>query len=340
MLVLPMPMITALALGFLFVHAVLKGDRPRLFVVLLAACALQGVVVSLAQYYDVASLRLVQPVTASLVPPLAWVTFRATAVRPFAATRDLPHLAVPALVAFCVAFAPAALDVVVPGVFLAYGAAILLALRPGADVLPLTRLETGDRPGLIWRGIALALILSALGDALIAVAQSTGTGWLQAWIISVSSSLSLGLVGALALSQSLAGGEETAAPVAPVPDAKDLMRDAELMERLKTLIVADALYLDPGLTLDRMSRRLRVPAKQLSQTINRATGGNVSRYVNGFRIRHACERLRAGDNVTSAMLNSGFNTKSNFNREFLRATGSSPSGWLAMSVEGSGPDAA
>ena len=222
MLVLPIPMITALALGFLFVHAVLKGDRPWLFAALLGACALQGVVVSLAQYYGVAPLRLVQPVTATLVPPLAWVTFQATAVRPFAAARDLPHLAVPALTAFCVAFAPAALDVVVPGVFLVYGAAILLALRPGADVLPLTRLETGDRPGLIWRGIALALILSALGDALIAVAQSTGAGWLQAWIISVSSSLSLGLVGALALSQSLAGGEETVAPVARAPDADGL----------------------------------------------------------------------------------------------------------------------
>ena len=76
-------------------------------------------------------------------------------------------------------------------------------------------------------------------------------------------------------------------------------------------------------------------AKQLSATINRATGGNVSRYVNGFRIRHACERLKAGDNVTSAMLNSGFNTKSNFNREFLRTTGYSPRVWLATNGEGS-----
>jgi AraC-like DNA-binding protein len=31
--------------------------------------------------------------------------------------------------------------------------------------------------------------------------------------------------------------------------------------------------------------------------------------------------------VTTAMLDSGFNTKSNFNREFLRVTGASPSKW-------------
>ena len=32
--------------------------------------------------------------------------------------------------------------------------------------------------------------------------------------------------------------------------------------------------------------------------------------------------------MTEAMLASGFNTKSNFNREFLRVKGESPSKWL------------
>ncbi len=31
--------------------------------------------------------------------------------------------------------------------------------------------------------------------------------------------------------------------------------------------------------------------------------------------------------VTEAMLSAGFNTKSNFNREFLRTTGQAPSDW-------------
>ena len=105
------------------------------------------------------------------------------------------------------------------------------------------------------------------------------------------------------------------------------------MERLKALIGGEGLFLDPDLTLARLSRRLRLPAKRLSATINRATGENVSRYVNGFRIRRACERLKAGDSVTAAMLNSGFNTKSNFNREFLRILGAAPSDWLAKERE-------
>lgn len=34
--------------------------------------------------------------------------------------------------------------------------------------------------------------------------------------------------------------------------------------------------------------------------------------------------LQQGENITEAMLGSGFNTKSNFNREFLRITGKTP----------------
>ena len=81
------------------------------------------------------------------------------------------------------------------------------------------------------------------------------------------------------------------------------------------------------LTLDRLSRRMGVPAKQLSAAINRTTGANVSRYVNGFRVEKACECLLSGEAVTAAMLSSGFNTRSNFNREFRRITGKSPRDW-------------
>ena len=37
--------------------------------------------------------------------------------------------------------------------------------------------------------------------------------------------------------------------------------------------------------------------------------------------------LLRGESVTEAMFASGFNTKSNFNREFLGVVGTSPSAW-------------
>ena len=81
-----------------------------MFSTLLAACALQGVVISLAQYYGMPQLRrLLQPVTATLIPPLAWVTFQATAVRAFSLASSCPISLGPALTILCLAFAPAAL---------------------------------------------------------------------------------------------------------------------------------------------------------------------------------------------------------------------------------------
>ena len=110
--------------------------------------------------------------------------------------------------------------------------------------------------------------------------------------------------------------------------------DEALVARLDTLLEGRRLCLDPELTLARLARALHVPVKQLSAAINRSTGGNVSRHVNGYRIREACRALEAGASVTEAMLASGFNTKSNFNREFRRVTGRTPSAWRRIGAGG------
>ena len=369
MLALPIPLITSLVLAFLLLHMLLQGGRPKMLAVLVAACALQGIVVSLVQHYGIEAFRIVQPITATLIPPLAWLAFQSTAIRKLDPRRDLLHLAVPAFTIFCMAFAPARLDLVIAGIFLIYGLMIAYVLIEGGDALPLTRIETGDRPRLIFAGIALGLILSSVSDGLIALALMMGEGWLQPVILSLFTSLSLGLVGALTLSQNLAhGGDDDAVGLAPdqeggidkksappwlsglfsqgqrqphdedaakdpVSEAIDQERDADIMAKLDRLLKEETLYLDANLTLERLARRLLVPSKQLSAAINRTTGGNVSRYVNGFRIEHACEHLKAGDGVTKAMLESGFNTKSNFNREFLRVKGCPPSRWLTLESE-------
>jgi AraC-like DNA-binding protein len=331
MLALPISMIVALVLGFLFVRTLLAGGYPKLFAALLFVCALQGVVVSLIQYYGVAALLALQPVTATTIPPLAWLAFLTSAVRPLDERRDLLHLAAPAFTAFCVAFAPLALDVVVSGIFVGYGVAILVTLRRSAGDLPLMRLESGRIPGLIWRAIALALIVSAIGDGLIAVVLAYDFGLLRPWILSIFSSIALLSIGLLAVSNDLIGGAEpepTPDDAAP-PPAVDSAEDEALMQRLDRLVREDQLYLDSDLTLARLARRLHVPIKRLSATINRRTGENVSRFINNYRIAHACDRLKAGDSVTTAMLASGFNTKSNFNREFGRVTGKAPRDWKA-----------
>ena len=73
-----------------------------------------------------------------------------------------------------------------------------------------------------------------------------------------------------------------------------------------------------------------VPARRLSAAVNRVHARNVSHDINGFRIAEACRLLTETDQpVLRIMVDVGFLTKSNFNREFRRITNMSPSAWRA-----------
>jgi AraC-like DNA-binding protein len=293
-------------------------------VVLLALCAVQGLIISLAQHYRVPGFLIVQPITATFIPPAAWVAFQTTAVRHFVKT-DYLNVLGPVCALASLIVAPDFLDTLIPALFVGYGVAILLVSRQGADAMPRIRFEAGDLPGYIWQVIGVALIASALSDVLIVMAQMLNAHYLQPWIISGYSSIMLLIVGGLSLSAAL-DAETTAPDEIPEPPVTD--HDVEIIAKLDALMAKQRLYLNPDLTLSLLSRRLIVPAKQLSAAINRTTGDNVSRYINKARISHAQDQLAEGKTVTTAMLSSGFNTKSNFNREFLRITGQSPSDWM------------
>ena len=323
---LPVPVFASVALAWLLLRAVLRREGPAVFLALLALCAVQAMLTAFAMHYGLAWAGFLRPITAAVIPPLAWVAFNTTALRGFE-PRDGLHLLGPAFVAFCRLFVPGALDLVIPALFLGYGAAILWVLAKRDGDLPRLGLGAGVRPGQVWRLIGLALIGSAASDAAIVGAQVLGQGHLVPWIVSIASSLTLALVGALALTPDLQPDPDEAPTESRAPDAETAAVEADLLDRLGRLLTAERLYLDPDLTLNRLARRLHVPAKRLSEAINRQTGGNTARYINGFRIRAACEALATGQSVTEAMFVAGFNTKSNFNRAFLLATGKSPSDW-------------
>lgn len=321
----PIPVFAAVALLWVLTRALIRKDSPPVFLALLGLCAGQALLTALSLHYGLALAGALRPITAAAIPPLAWIAFVSTALRGLE-PRDAVHLIAPAFVSFCRLMVPAALDLAIPALFLGYGAAILWALRHRADDLPRLGLGAGNAPGRLWRLIGWALIGSALSDAVIVAAQVAGRGDLVPWIVSLASSLTLVLVGGLALTPDL----QPEAPTAPDPEPEVVAAEAELLARLDDLMGRDKLYLDPDLTLNRLSRRLHVPAKRLSEAINRQTGGNVARLVNGYRIKAACAALTDGQSVTEAMLAAGFATKSNFNRAFQLATGQNPSQWRAL----------
>lgn len=324
---LPIPLISSLILGALFVRMWFVDRKHSALAVLLGVCAMQGVIISLAQHYQITGFALVQPLTATLIAPMAWVAFQTTAVRHLTPT-DFLNLLGPVCALSSLMAAPDFLDILIPALSVGYGLAILWTSLRGSDAMPRLRLEAGDLPGYIWQIIGAALIAAALTDVLIVVAQWFGAGYLQPWIISTYSSIILLIVGGLSLSTALES--ESSAQQNETSKQTASEQDAQIVSKLDAIMAEQQLYLNPDLTLSLLSRRLHVPAKQVSAAINRTTGGNVSRYINAARIQAAQEKLKSGESITNAMLSSGFNTKSNFNREFLRISGQNPSEWIAQ----------
>ncbi len=245
---------------------------------LIAACAVQAAVVAGRLHYGIEELSWVQPVLALALPPLAWVAFVSATRRPLG-LGDLWHLAAPGFGLFARVVAPEVLDPAIIAVFLAYGVAVLLALR-GAEVAS-ARLGAGERPRRLWLLVGGALVASALADvAILAVAVLGQREWLG-WMVTVVSAGTLLALGALMVAEEAATvAEPEEAPVASEGDAA-------LVAALERLMEERRLWLDPDLTLARIARRMGVPAKALSAAVNRVKGENISRVVNGWRVAEA-----------------------------------------------------
>ncbi|MEN0039476.1 MAG: helix-turn-helix domain-containing protein, partial [Cellvibrio sp.] len=101
-----------------------------------------------------------------------------------------------------------------------------------------------------------------------------------------------------------------------------------IFERWEQVVAERQLYKqEGGITLEHAGRILVIPARQISQAINRIYGGSFSQYLNDCRVKAAQILLTEQEDmpITTLMLEAGFSTKSNFNKEFQRVTGISPS---------------
>ncbi|WP_233636096.1 helix-turn-helix domain-containing protein [Hymenobacter setariae] len=100
-------------------------------------------------------------------------------------------------------------------------------------------------------------------------------------------------------------------------------------ERLLCLMADEQPWLEPELTLTELAQRLRTNPALLSKVINTGCGQNFNDFVNTYRVHEARRKLAdprfAHYSLVGVALESGFNSKSTFNRVFKKLLGQAPS---------------
>ena len=109
-------------------------------------------------------------------------------------------------------------------------------------------------------------------------------------------------------------------------------------ERLQAQVVSSQWFLEPGLSLQVLSRRYGMNHVYLSRAINEGLGCNFNSFINALRVDHA-KRLIGEEpemSLTQIALASGFGSKASFNRAFKQYAGLSPSQFRKNAAQNQG----
>ena len=328
----PVPFVVTLLLLILLVQITRRGTEVsvgRPVVVLITICAVQSVLIGLRWGYDVPAVLWVTPVLAAAVPPLVFVSFEALARADAERHGQWLHALPPILLGLLVLVWRSAVDFALIGLYVGYALALLRLAARGPDGLGCASFERVVPAHRALQVASAMLLVAATVDALVVLDVEWARGEHAAAIVGFATVLQLLVLGyAAATAGPTPPSTETIEPAPATTIDRD--EDLEVIARIDDLLRAQGLFRDTELTLSRLARRAGLPARRLSAAVNRVHAKNVSHYINGFRIAEACRRLTETDQpVSRIMIDVGFLTKSNFNREFRRITNMSPLTWRA-----------
>ncbi|GGD03298.1 helix-turn-helix domain-containing protein [Hyunsoonleella pacifica] len=100
------------------------------------------------------------------------------------------------------------------------------------------------------------------------------------------------------------------------------------IEHLKRYMVNEEPFLEPSLTVKKLSEQIDIPHRELSILINQQLGQHFFDFVNSYRIEKAKSILKDPSKkkytVLEILYEVGFNSKSSFNTAFKKHTGLTP----------------
>ncbi len=331
MLSLPLP-ILAFALSAIACVLVWQASSDNalariFFTVTFAIIALGTLLTGLRFGYGFEQLTALQRAIPMFVGPVVFLGFSAFF---YTARRVMQmasvHLGAATLVVFAFQVWPENLmliDLLISASYLFYSVSLLIYWRRGEDQIALAPIgmATQIQNWIAWA--AGMLFLMSVVDLIIAIYFAMRRPQEAISLISVGSVVILaGLVTVIFMFF------KNTRQTTPLP--KPVITEPEetyvaLEKEARSLLIEKQLYLDTELTLDRLARRLHVPARTLSEAINQTQGLNVSQYVNNMRLTHAATLLETTNlSVKNVLEQSGFLTRSNFYREFERLYTCSP----------------
>ncbi|MEL7627494.1 helix-turn-helix domain-containing protein [Pectobacterium aroidearum] len=350
MTAIPLPFITALLLVILFFRIRFldiqhhfsnknvpnknaKKRNAKTEALFIGVSCLALTLVALRWSSHVALPLFIQPAIAASIPPLLWLClFPHGEKKSEELVRRrrsvLRHLLAPLLILGASVIQSRTsvplIDMMLVSIYFGYGSALIYTAR---------RLQT---PLEWWKSApfiaGLYVLLSGAIDTVIALDIAFYSGSRATTIITAFHFVMLAILTLLIVTHRTSQQAGLVPPAAQKTEAPPATEDEhQLAKALDDFIRTHALYTDPNMTLQRLSRRMSIPLRRLSETINRVHGRNFSQVMNEYRIEEAKRLLSETDaRITDIMLASGFQTKSNFNREFLRLTGMSPSVWRSQ----------
>lgn len=110
------------------------------------------------------------------------------------------------------------------------------------------------------------------------------------------------------------------------------LKDSDIEEyvvKIKNYMVTQKPYLDADISLPELANKLDIPSHHLSRIINEQFGANFFDFINQYRVEEVKARIGNPEYQNLSLLgiafDSGFNTKSAFNRVFKKIAGVTPS---------------
>lgn len=329
MLFVPLPLFATLFLLLLACRILVTRDMTlrahQFFAGLIALYAVQSLLVSLRWGYEIDGFSTYLALLAPVLPALAYMSYAALARRQ--TLQNLWPVGVIALNWLAFAALPVIPDPLILMTYLGFGFLLLRLWWQGTDALSLSPINDEREIRLAMVLTGAALVLSGLTDIYLIIDFIQNDGRNAGLILTFAQTAFVVVIGVSASFGRAADMTETESEtVALAPEATD--KDSDIVSRLERLFVQDELHRDEDLSLRRLARKLGLPDRQVSNAINRVRGMSVSQFVNDFRIQEACIQLSTSKKtIMEISLAAGFATKSNFNREFLRVIGQTPSEW-------------